>query len=251
MCLFSIRSRSEFRLTVRAASPAMRTRSRSRKNATCPGVWPGTAMHVQSGRPGGGPAGSKGRATPGQAPLGDHRADRRSGQDPHQRHDEPPVQRVGVLRPVLTGNERQLAGMHVDRHVPDACQLAGRAAVVGMNVGQQHRGRARPLAEQRLRSRSDQLGAAGPRRVDQRPRAAGPDEVDVRRSDAPAPRRDALGDRAGRPAGTGLSSPDGPSPQPAARTRHHRCPSSVARRPRLARGIGPATARAGRSGCVS
>lgn len=132
----------------------------------------------------------------GQAPLGDQRADRPSGQDAHQRNDEPPVKRVGVLRPVLTGNQRQLAGMHVDRHVPDARQLAGRAGVVGMNVGQQHRSRARPIAEQRLRSRPDQLAAAGPGRVDQRPGSTGPNKVDVRRSDAAANPEtvDAVGD---------------------------------------------------------
>ena len=52
VCRCDRASPGELRLTVRTASPAMRTRSASPNSVRWPGVWPGVGMTCQSGRPG-------------------------------------------------------------------------------------------------------------------------------------------------------------------------------------------------------
>lgn len=130
------------------------TRGRDASPVRQPGRWPGRIQRA---------------GHPGQARIGDHRVDPAPGQHAHQRHDQPAVQRVPVLRAVRPGRHRHLTGMHPHRQIPEPGQLAGRAGVVGVNVRQEHRRRTRPLAEHRLRSHLDQLAATCPGRVDQRP----------------------------------------------------------------------------------
>ena len=126
-----------------------------------------------------------------QAVTGQARPDRPARHQPQQRRNQPAVQRVAVFRQVPARSQRQLAGMHVDRQVPQPGQLQRRAGVIGVDVRQQDRGRTCTRPEQRLRRRPDHLAAMRPRRVNQHPGRPGSHEVDVGPGE-PAPRFQAV-----------------------------------------------------------
>jgi hypothetical protein len=95
------RPRTDVRSTVSWASPVTSSRSLGRKKAIEPGVCPGTGTHVQSGRPGGGSAGSSPRTTSERLPP--VRAPSRVRRGGSQREHDPLVHQVGELANVAAG----------------------------------------------------------------------------------------------------------------------------------------------------
>lgn len=80
---------------------------------------------------------------------------------------------VGIPRPAATRPGARTPA------APVLCQPPGRAGVVGMQVGQDHRGWPGGPAEHRLRGILDVLLAAQPADIDERPRRPAADQVDV------------------------------------------------------------------------